>query len=208
MLDRKSFTQKTIEAYETHQDLFLQEWNSPRYKVPPHLKDFVCYLPKAGRLLDLGCGPAQDSRYLGRQGFHVCGVDLTWSFLQAARTCDPRLPLIHADMRYLPFHGQAFDGIWAAASLIHLPKPTLPRLFKVLFSLTKPGGFLGLTMMHGKGAGVFPLQWIPGRYLAKWLKPELDRVLWQAGWEVLSLKRVHSQERKGFWLNLLAKRPP
>ncbi|GJL66484.1 MAG: hypothetical protein NPIRA05_14550 [Nitrospirales bacterium] len=207
MSKRLTPTQRTVQAYETHQDLYLQQWNTRRYKVPPHLTAWIARVPKSGTVLDLGCGPGQDTRYLRRKGFHVYGVDLTWSFLQAAKARAPRLPVIQADMRQLPFPPQAFDGIWAAASVIHLPKAQARTLCRKLFTLIKPGGWLAMTVMYGRDVGVPQKQWIAGRYLAKWQKAELKRVLQAAKWEHVSIERVQHQERKGAWLNLLAKRP-
>jgi len=158
-------------------------------------------------LLDLGCGPGQDTRYLRRKGFHVYGVDLTWSFLQAAKTRAPRLPVMQADMRRLPFLSQTFDGIWAAASIIHLPKAQARTVFRKLLTLTKPGGWLAMTVMYGREVGVPQKQWIADRYLAKWHKLELRQVVQAATWNIVSIERVQHQERKGAWLNLLATRP-
>ncbi|MCA9471502.1 MAG: class I SAM-dependent methyltransferase [Nitrospirales bacterium] len=204
---RSAFTRRTIEAYEQHQSRFLRQWNTGTYKIPPHMKVWMSHLSKDGVLLDLGCGAGQDARYLRRQGFSVYGVDLTWSFLQAANKRDPRLPLVQADMWRLPFLAQTFDGIWAAASVIHLSKVSAGDVFKKLWALTKPGGWLAITVMYGRQAGVLEDQWIPGRYLAKWFKAELSQTVKAEKWEVISLDRVENQERKGAWLNLLAKRP-
>ena len=207
MSTRLTPTQRTVQAYETYQDRYLQEWNKRTYKIPPHLKAWVAHLPKAGVLLDLGCGPGQDTRYLRRKGFHVHGVDLTWSFLQAAKTRAPRLPFIQADMQSLPFPRQVFDGVWAAASLIHLPKSYTRRVLRNVFRLTKPGGWIGITVMYGRRVGILNDQWIPGRYLAKWSKSELTQAVQAAKWEVESLEIVKNQERKGSWLNLLSRKP-
>ena len=140
------------------------------------------------------------------KAFDVYGVDLTWTFLQAAKKRAPRLPLIQADMRCLPFQEQTFDGIWAAASIIHLPKTRARTFFRQLWTLIKPGGWLATTVMYGRNVGVLKDQWIPGRYLAKWYKSEFNNTVRTAKWEVVSLDRVRNQERKGAWLNLLAKR--
>ena len=207
MATRLTLTQRTVQAYERHQDRYLQEWNSQRYKIPPHLKAWVAHLPKEGVLLDLGCGPGQDTHYLRRKGFSVYGVDLTWSFLQAAKRRAAWASLLQADMRFLPFPEQVFDGIWAAASVIHLPKARARTLFRKLFRLTKPGGWLAITVMYGCDVGVLKEQWIPGRYLAKWFKSELNQAVQAARWEMVSVERVKNKERKGSWLNLLARRP-
>ena len=206
MANQLPLTRRTIEAYETHQELFLRQWNTKKYKIPPHLKAWTRNLSKGTCLLDLGCGPGQDTRYLRRKGFHVYGVDLTLSFLRAAKIRAPRLPVVQSDMTSLPFPQQVFDGIWAAASVIHLPKAQSRTLFRKLFGLTKPGGWLALTVMYGRDVGVPKAQWIPGRYLAKWFKGELRQSVQVASWEVVSLEKVKNQERKGVWLNLLARR--
>jgi hypothetical protein len=107
----------------------------------------------------------------------------------------------------LPFCTQVFDGIWAAASLIHVPKRSATVLVRRLLSLTKASGWLAMTVMHGKESEIPDFQWIPGRFLAKWHKPELADMVRKAGWENVHIQRVYNQERKGPWLNLLAQRP-
>ncbi|GJL55336.1 MAG: methyltransferase type 11 [Nitrospirales bacterium] len=206
MAMRLTPTRRTIQSYEAQHEIYLHEWNARQYKVPLHLHNLIARVPKAGLILDVGCGPGQDTRYLRRQGFHVCGADLTWSFLQAAKARAPRLPVVQADMRRLPFPLQTFDGIWAAASIIHLPKVQARTLLRKLFKLTKPGGWLALTVMYGREVGVPRQQWIAGRYLAKWFKRELRHAVQTAAWDVCSIERVTHQERKGAWINVLATR--
>jgi len=207
MTPQSSSTRHTIQAYITHQDVFLTQWNKKNYTVPPHLQKWQQYLPHGAQLLDLGCGPGQDSRFLRRKGYRVVGIDLTWAFLMTARGRSPRLPLVYGDMRTLPFCTQVFDGIWAAASLIHVPKRSATVLVRRLLSLTKASGWLAMTVMHGKESGIPDSQWIPGRFLAKWHKPELADMVRKAGWENVHIQRVYNQERKGQWLNLLAQSP-
>jgi len=201
-------TKRTIEAYTTHQKLFLRQWNQRNYTVPPHLQLWLEHIPIGSRLLDLGCGPGQDSRFLRRMGYRVVGIDLTWPYLKTARGRSPRLPLIYGDIRTLPFYPQVFDGIWAAASLIHVPKRNTTVFMRQLLALTKPAGWLAMTVMHGKESGIPDAQWIPGRFLAKWHKPELADMVRRAGWRNVKIRRVYNQERKGSWLNLVAQRPP
>lgn len=199
-------TQRTIQAYCTGANAYLKAWHRRTYRIPPHLEVWEDYLPIHSHVLDLGCGPGQDSRHLRRQGFHVVGLDLTYPFLQAARRWSPKLALVHADMTHLPFASNMFDGIWAAASCMHISKTQFKTLLRHLHILTRPGGIFGATLVHGKGSGFPPDEWIPGRYLCKWLKPELQKIMQQAGWEILYLRTVSHQERKGRWLNVIAKR--
>jgi SAM-dependent methyltransferase len=134
-------------------------------------------------------------------------VDLSWPLLVYARRRSRRLPLVQADMRTLPFHPGAFNGAWAAASLIHLPQHTVRRTLRLLLDSVRPGGILGATLAHGRVSGFLQAGWIPGRFISRWRKAELAQAVSQAGWEILSLKTVMNRERKGRWLNLVARRP-
>jgi SAM-dependent methyltransferase len=116
------------------------------------------------------------------------------------------LPLVHADLRDLPFHLKSFDGIWAAASLIHLPKPDARRVLTDLCKLVRPGGLFAATVTHGMKSRLMTDGWLPGRYLARWRKEEFARAARRAGWNVLELKVISNRERKGRWLNLLAQK--
>lgn len=157
-------------------------------------------------VLDLGCGAGQDARFLLAKRHHVVGVDLTWSLLAYARRHSRRVPLVQGDMRALPFRPGAFDAIWAAASLIHLPKPAVRRLLRTLCTLVPHGGLLAATVAQGRHAGFLRTGWIPGRYFARWKKAELARAVTSAGWDVMQLLVVSDRERKGRWLNLIARR--
>lgn len=199
--------QQTIASYTAEADLYLAQWDRRSYKIPPLLKEWKVFLPDGARILDLGCGPGQDSRYLLKEGFRPIGLDGTWPFLLRARRRAGLLPLVMADLERLPFRRDAFDAVWAAASLIHLPKRRLRRLLRALRTLTKPGGRFGATFAHGKGEGFLTSGWIPGRYFSYWQRDELAGVLAEDGWKVLQLKRVINRERKGAWLNLIAVNP-
>jgi hypothetical protein len=111
-----------------------------------------------------------------------------------------------ADLESLPFQSDVFDAVWAAASLIHLPKKRLHHVLVALRYLTKTEGKFGATFAHGKGEGFLTQGWIPGRYFSYWNKKELAQMLDEAGWKILSLKTVCNRERKGRWLNLMAER--
>ncbi len=197
---------RTVQAYEAYREAYTQEWDKRRYRLPPLLQTWMEGLNPRSLLLDLGCGVGQDSRYLRRNKYRVIAVDGTWSFLQIAHKRSTRLPLVQADLHDLPFTEQTFDGMWAAASLIHCRKARLQSVLRRLRLLLRPGGLLGATLRHGSQSGYLKNQWIPGRYISQWRKPELQRVIQQAGWTSVRLETVTNQERKGRWLNVIARR--
>jgi hypothetical protein len=90
--------------------------------------------------------------------------------------------------------------------LIHLPKADTTRVLKALRLLAQPGATLAATVTHGTKSGLLANGWMPGRYFARWKKDELALALRRAGWQVLSLRVVSNQERKGRWINVIARR--
>lgn len=182
-------------------------WGRGPYRRPLLLADLLQGVPRKAYLLDLGCGIGQDAREIRRAGFRVVGLDVNRSLLSYARRRSPRLTLVQADIRHLPYVSGTFDGVWAAASLIHLPKVSVHASFRCLATLTKPGGLLAATLIHGRRSGMLPNGWIPDRFISRWHKQELATALGRAGWQIIELKIVFNQERKGRWLNLLVRRP-
>jgi len=197
---------QTLETYERDARLFLTRWGRRKYKRPPLLAEWVTLLPDQAVLLDLGCGGGQDARYLHRVGHRVLALDRTTALLRFAKARAPSVPFILADMRSIPVRTGTLDGIWAAASLIHLPKRNVAGLLATLRRLLKPAGLLAATLTHGTNSRVTRTGWMPGRFFARWKKEELTQALRRTGWKVLSIRVVSNQERKGRWINVIARR--
>jgi len=197
---------QTINVYERSAKECLARWSQRRHRRPPLLVEWLQYLPADASLLDLGCGGGQDAGNLAQRGYRVVGLDRTGALLSAGRRRYRSLPLVRADLRDLPFQAMSFDGLWAAASLMHLPKPDARRALTDLFRLVRPSGLFAATVTHGVKSRLVTDGWLPGRYVARWRKDELARAVHRAGWTILSLKVITNQERKGRWLNLLAQK--
>lgn len=197
---------RTVAVYAAQADAFIHRWGRRSYRRPALLYKLLLLTGPRAAILDLGCGAGQDARFLHARRHHVVGIDRAWPLLQFARRRSGRVPLVHGDMRSHPFRPGSFGAIWAAASLIHLPKPAAKRLLRALRDLVPTGGLLSATIAHGRQAGVLRKGWIPGRYFARWRKAELEQAVRLSGWEVVSLEAVTGRERKGRWLNLIARR--
>lgn len=200
------FVLQTIDAYERSAKECVARWNRRRHRRPPLLAEWLRCLPAGARLLDLGCGGGQDAGDLDRRGYRVVGLDRTNALLSACRRRYPSLPLVRADLRDLPFQEMSFDGLWAAASLMHLPKPDARRILADLCKLVRPGGLFAATVTYGVKSRLVTDGWVPGRYFARWKKDELARAVRRAGWRILELQVITNRERKGRWINLIARR--
>lgn len=197
---------QTLLVYEQDAEIFLKQWGRKKYKPPPLLAEWASLLSQPALLLDLGCGAGQDTRYLTARGHRVIGLDRTISLLRFAKGRMASLPLVLADMRALPVRDGMLDGIWAAASLMHVPKPVARQVLAELRDCVRPDGLLAATVTHGWNSRIKQKGWMPGRYFARWKKDELAGALHRAGWQVLSLCVVSNRERKGRWINVIALR--
>ncbi len=93
-------------------------------------------------VLDAGCGSCRLTLALRDRlpRGHVVGADLSFNMLsQAAAHVDGRVPLVQADLQRLPFR-PVFDGIFSTAAFHWVPDHS--QLFRSLFAVLKPGGWL------------------------------------------------------------------
>lgn len=103
---------------------------------------FVSLLPHGGRVLDAGCGSGQKARFFQDRGMQVLGIDFSERLLEIARRTasgsDFRL-LDLRDIRTLP---ESFDGVFAQASLLHIPKAETFSVIEGMVSRLVPQGHL------------------------------------------------------------------
>lgn len=77
-------------------------------------------LRRGARVLDVGCGPGIDAKYLLVNGFEVVGVDMSKSMVEEARRVNPGGSFAVADALSLPFAGEHFDAVHANYVLPYL----------------------------------------------------------------------------------------
>ena len=107
----------------------------------------LAHLP-AGPVLDVGCGPAQVSRYLLARGRTAIGIDLAPGMLAAASRLVPSARLVAADLLALPLRPASCAGAVASYSLHHLPRGRLAAALAGLREALRPGGVL-VVITHG-----------------------------------------------------------
>jgi SAM-dependent methyltransferase len=115
------------------------------------LDGFMQMLPAAGRVLELGCGSGRDAEILLAHGFDVDPTDGTPAM--AARAEERlRRPVKVMQFDELADVG-AYDGVWAHASLLHVPRPALGSVLALVFRALKPGGLHFANYKSGETAG-------------------------------------------------------
>ena len=97
--------------------------------------------PAPYSILDFGCGPGRDLAAFTRLGHHAVGLEGAPALAEMART-DSGCEVWQQDFLCLDLPAAYFDGIFANASLFHVPRQELPRILRELQATLKPGGVL------------------------------------------------------------------
>jgi SAM-dependent methyltransferase len=110
-------------------------------------------------LLDFGCGPGRDLCALQAMGHAPVGLDGCADFVAMAREASG-CEVWQQDFLALDLPAGRFDGIYANASLFHVPRSELPRVLDQLHAALKPGGVLFSSNPRGDNQE----GWNGGRY--------------------------------------------
>jgi SAM-dependent methyltransferase len=92
-------------------------------------------------ILDVGCGPGRDLGYFRSSGHYATGLDGSKEFVAMAirnSGCD----VLHQIFLAMRLPTGRFDGVFANASLFHVPSQELPRVLADLAETLKPRGVL------------------------------------------------------------------
>ena len=113
---------------------------------------FLAQVPARGFILDAGCGSGRDSYAFLQQGYRVRAFDAA---SEIARRAAEHIQQPVQVQRFEELDERAaYDGIWACASLLHLPAAELPNALQGLWAALKPDGTLYLSLKQGDGERV------------------------------------------------------
>ncbi len=92
-------------------------------------------------VLDVGCGPGRDLKTFTALGHRAIGLDGSAAFVAMAKA-DTGCEVWQQNFLALDLPATYFDGVFANASLFHVPSLDLPRVLRQLHATLKPGGVL------------------------------------------------------------------
>ena len=105
--------------------------------------------PPPWRVLHFGCGPGRDLRTFTELGHHAVGLDGAAPFVAMARAysgCE----VWQQNFLELDLPAESFDGVYACATLFHVPRTALPQVLAQLHHTLKPDGVLFCSNPHGR----------------------------------------------------------
>ncbi len=134
-----------MEYYNTKAQEFFE--STVNLDMSEHYRVFLNLLPPGGRILDAGCGSGRDSLHFIKLGFRVTAIDASpvLAELSSKLIGQPVAVLRFQDLNY----EEEFDGIWACASLLHVPRSEMHDVLSRLTKALKPNGVLYASFKYG-----------------------------------------------------------
>ncbi len=137
----------TLAYYEEQAETFFAE--TVDVDMAPLYARFLARVSPGGHILDAGCGSGRDALAFRELGYAVTAFEAS-----------PALARLASDYCGLPVEVRRFqevewedrfDGIWACASLLHVPLAELPEVLRRLGRALKAGGVLYASFKYGAG---------------------------------------------------------
>lgn len=137
----------SIDYYEKHSNEYYEA--TVGLDMSEQLQRFFELLPENAEVLDLGCGSGRDTVWLEEAGCDVTPMDGSPNMCELAgiNTDKEVLCLTYGEMDF----EEVFDGIWACASLVHIPGEEMDAVLGRITRALYPGGILYISLPLGEG---------------------------------------------------------
>lgn len=195
-MSEKSKKNQTIQYYDQNAVDFVENTRDVDFHVIQD--EFLKKLPAGAQILDLGCGSGRDTKYFLEHGYRVNAIDGS-AELCALATEYTGIPVKCRMFQELD-EQEAYDGIWACSSLLHLSYGELDEVLYRIENALKPQGILYMSFKYGVFEGERN-----GRYFLDFTEEKLEQLL-KKHTGLQQLRSFHTEDvrpdRKEEWLNL------
>ncbi|MEK7200682.1 MAG: methyltransferase domain-containing protein [Patescibacteria group bacterium] len=177
------------------------------------IDEFEIYknLIDGNKVLDIGCGAGRDASVFINNNFDYTGIDASEGMLKVASERVPKGIFKQMDFYSLDFLDGTFDGFWATASFLHIPKEDVGKVINETKRVVKSGGvgFISIKEKTDKDEGLIEEDKYGGiaRYFAFYNQEEFKKILEDNGLEVIRVtSRIEDDEIKTKWLCYFVKK--
>ena len=167
-----------------------------------HYDEFLALIPENGTILDAGCGSGRDTLKFKSLGYEVTAID------GSVKMCELASKHSGVNVKHMQFQEIEFDhefnGIWASASLLHVPSEELEDVLERLKKSLKDSGIFYASFKLGDFEGKRN-----GRFFNDFTESTARELFENAGFEIIKtwltndarLERQHEM-----WVNILVKK--
>lgn len=190
MTTLKYYTNKAKEFFDGTVNVDMRDLYQP----------FLELIPDGGKILDAGCGSGRDAKFFKEQGYNVVSFDYSEEIVRLASEYIGE-PVLHMSFDDVNFKNE-FNGIWACASIIHVPKQDISGVLEKLSRALKPNGILYTSFKYGKAEGIRK-----GRYFSDYTESAFQRIVDTMPFLTVVKQwkstDVRPNRKDEYWLNVL-----
>ena len=148
--DLEQIVTRTLAHYNEHAQAFWE--GTHEHDVSQNIAALLQHIeaPAPLAILDFGCGPGRDLKTFGRLGHVATGLEGAARLAEMARHYSG-CAVLEQSILALDLPPSHFDGVFANASLFHVPSLALPGVLRELHATLKPGGVLFSSNPRGDG---------------------------------------------------------
>ena len=204
----KDFQNTTISSYDQTVNQYIQKVDD--LHPLKESEKFITYLGNQKAILDIGCGPGRDAKIFSEKGLVVTGIDLSRNMIEAAirRVKDASFKVM--DMQKLEFEDRSFDGAWASACFLHIPKQDIASCLQEVHRVLKDQAVFYLSVKEGEGETLKADERYGGveKFWSFFQQTEIQTELSQAGFEVIEsyIQEQHNSYATNPWIHIFCRK--
>ena len=191
----------SLQYYNQHAKEFFDNTIDVEFKEMQ--ERFLKYLKPGARILDFGCGSGRDTRYFLDRGFKADAIDGSEELVKIA---SEYTGIVVKQMYFQDLDGnEAYDGIWACSSILHLAYEELEDVFVKMARALTPGGVLYTSFKYGTAEGERN-----GRYFTDMTEEKMNELLNDVNafnimdiWVTADVRPGRAEEK---WLNMILRK--
>ena len=139
----------TIDYYNNNASQFIETTSNTSFSSIQ--ERFLDKISKGAHILDFGCGSGRDTKYFLDKGYKVTAVD------GSHEMCVFASQFTGTEVKQMMFQElnehELYDGIWACASILHLPKDELIIVLSKMCDSLKKNGIMYTSFKYGEFEG-------------------------------------------------------
>ncbi len=162
-------------------------------------------------MIEIGTGGARDAPLLIQRGYGYVGSDISLGLIRLARKKLPGVQIVHQSVYELDFGSRQFDGFWASAVLLHIPRTRIDEALTRIRTVLRGGGIGFISLKEGNGEALE--RWegadsdVHGRLFVYYSREAFTEILKQNNFEIIDFI-YHPMSEKTTWLCFFVRKIP
>ena len=136
----------SFKYYDNNPDKFYED--TVHVDMGEFYQAFLPLVRAGGKILDVGCGSGRDLQKFKNLGYELVGIDASNEMVKKAKALSG-VEVLNLKFSEITWDNE-FDGLWASASLLHVPISEIPNTLKLLWKSLKKSSPFFMSFKYGE----------------------------------------------------------